>query len=128
MSARKPSRKKQDELIAAEIAKWNEVFKDLSSDKKEVASRLIEQAAFMKITLDILKVNIQLDGATYWFEQGKQRMLVENPAQKSYNTMINRYTTVCNSLFNLLPKGEGDGDGKEKEDDLDKLLNRRNEK
>ena len=125
MSLRKPSRKKQDEKIAEEIAKWNEVFKDISDDKKEVASRLIEQAAIMKVTLDILKVNIQLDGATYWFEQGKQKMLVENPAQKSYNTMINRYTTVCNSLFNLLPKGNDTNDD---DDPLDELLNRRNAK
>lgn len=124
MSLRKPSRKKQDELIAAEIEKWNEVFKDISDDKKEVASRLIEQAAFMKVTLDILKVNIQLDGATYWFEQGKQKMIVEHPAQKSYNTMINRYTTVCNSLFNLLPKGNEQGDNED--DKLDELLARRN--
>ena len=125
MSLRKPSRKKQDELIAEEIAKWNELFSEISEDKKEAAQRLIEQAAFMKITLDILKVNIQLDGATYWFEQGKQKMLVENPAQKSYNTMINRYTTVCNSLFNLLPKGNDTNDD---DDDLEVLLNRRNTK
>ena len=124
MSLRKPSRKKQDELIAEEITKWNELFSEISEDKKEAAQRLIEQAAFMKVTLDILKVNIQLDGATYWFEQGKQKMLVENPAQKSYNTMINRYTTVCNSLFNLLPKGNDTND----DDDLEVLLNRRNTK
>lgn len=123
MSLRKPSRKKQDELIAEEIEKWNEVFKDISDDKKEVASRLIEQAAFMKITLDILKVNIQLDGATYLFEQGKQKMIIEHPAQKSYNTMINRYTTVCNSLFNLLPKGNDNND--DEDDKLAELLNRR---
>lgn len=123
MSSRKPSRKKQDELIAEEIAKWNEVFAGISDDKKEVASRLIEQAAFMKITLDILKVNIQLDGATYLFEQGKQKMIIEHPAQKSYNTMINRYTTVCNSLFNLLPKGNDSND--DEDDKLAELLNRR---
>ena len=121
MSARKPSRKKQDELIAAEIEKWHEVFKDISSDKKEVARRLIEQAAFMKVTLDILKVNIQLDGATYLFRQGKQEMIIENPAQKSYNTMINRYTTVCNSLFNLLPKEVA----QEKDDGFEEFLMRR---
>lgn len=104
MSLRKPSRKKQDEVINEEIEKWNEVFLHLEDDKKQVADKLIEQAAFMKVTLSILKVNIQLDGPTYWMKQGKQEMLVENPAQKSYNTMINRYTATCNALFNLLPK------------------------
>ena len=104
MSLRKPTRKKQDELIAEEIKKWDKVFKDISDDKKQVAKRLIEQVAFMKITLDILKVNIQLDGPTYKFKQGKQEMIIENPAQKSYIAMMNRYTAACNALFNLLPK------------------------
>lgn len=122
MSMRKPSRKKQEELIAEEIAKWNEVFAGLPEDKRQVANRLIEQAAFMKITLDILKVNIQLDGATYLFEQGKQKMIVEHPAQKSYNTMINRYTAACNSLFNILPKGN---DGGDKDDGFDEFLMKR---
>lgn len=106
MSLRKPSRKKQEEIITEEIEKWNEVFLFLEADKKQVAEKLIEQAAFMKVTLGILKVNIQLDGPTYWMKQGKQEMLVENPAQKSYNTMINRYTATCNALFNLLPKDD----------------------
>lgn len=121
MSLRKPTRKKQDELIAEEVEKWNEVFKNISDDKKQVASRLIEQVAFMKITLDILKINIQLDGATYWFEQGKQKMIVEHPAQKSYNTMINRYTAACNALFNLLPKESNT----ETDDGFEAFVNRR---
>lgn len=112
ITQRKPSRKLQNELKEIEVEKWNKVFAEISDEKKEVAQRLIEEAAFMKITLDILKVRIQLDGPTYDFKQGKQEMIVENPAQKSYNTMINRYTTLCNSLFNLLPK-----DGPKEEDD-----------
>lgn len=121
ITQRKPSRKLQNELKDIEIKKWEKVFEEISEDKKEVARRLIEEAAFMKITLDILKVRIQLDGPTYEFKQGKQEMIVENPAQKSYNTMINRYTTVCNSLFNLLPK-----DGPKEEDDgFDEFVNRR---
>src|SRR5699024_1742469 len=62
ITQRKPSRKLQNELKEIEITKWNKLFRDISSDKKEVADRLIEEAAFMKITLDILKVRIQLDG------------------------------------------------------------------
>lgn len=96
--------KKQDELIAAEIAKLQEIFKDISEDKQKVAKRLIERVAFMTITLEILEDNIKAKGPTYLFKQGNQKMYVENPAQKSYNTMINRYTAAYEKLFNLLPK------------------------
>ena len=100
----KLSKKKQNELIDAEIKRMMELFKDISEDKKELVIRLIERVAFMTITLQILEDDIKSKGPTYKFEQGKQKMIVENPAQKSYNTMINRYTTAVEKLMSLLPK------------------------
>jgi hypothetical protein len=100
----KLSKKKQDELIQKEIERFNDIFKDLSEDKKNVALRLIERVSFMTITLEILEDNIKTRGPTYLFKQGSQQMLIENPAQKSYNAMINRYTSAYEKLFHLLPK------------------------
>lgn len=100
----KKSKAKQDELIAQEINRWNNIFKDISHDKKDAAARLIERVAFMTITLEILEEDIKTKGPTYKFENGSQVMIIENPSQKSYNTMINRYTAACDKLFNLLPK------------------------
>ena len=100
----KLSKAKQDELIKQEINRWNIIFKDISEDKKEAAARLIERVAFMTITLEILEEDIKAKGPTYKFENGSQVMFVENPSQKSYNTMINRYTAACDKLFSLLPK------------------------
>lgn len=104
---------KQNDLIAEEKQKLNSLFNEISDDKKKVASRLIDRVAFMTITLQILEDDIKDKGPTYLFENGKQKMFVENPSQKSYNTMINRYTASCKELFNLLPKG------KQKDDDDD---------
>lgn len=100
----KLSKKKQDELIKKEIEKLEEIFKDLSEDKKRVARDLIERVAFMTVTLRILEDEIKTKGPIYDFVQGKQKMRIESPAQKSYNTMINRYTAAYKELFNLLPK------------------------
>lgn len=111
----------QDKLIKKEIKRWNDVFKDLSADKKEVASRLVERAAFMSVTLKILEDDIKFKGPTYKFEQGVQKMYVENPSQKSYNTMINRYTATCSALFNLLPKEVA----QEQDDGFDTFIGRR---
>lgn len=100
----KLSAKKQNELIASEIEKLEAIFSDISEEKQKVAKRLIERVAFMTITLQILEDDIKTKGPTYKFEQGAQKMVVENPSQKSYNTMINRYTAAYDKLFNLLPK------------------------
>lgn len=106
----KLSAKKQDELIRAEIDKLRAAFSDISEDKREVAERLIERVAFMTITLQILEDDIKRKGPTYKFEQGSQKMYVENPSQKSYNTMINRYTAAYGKLFDLLPEDKRDVD------------------
>jgi hypothetical protein len=100
----KLSKQKQDEMIVAEIERWNEIFKKTSEDKRDAAVRLIERVAFMTITLQILEDDIKRKGPTYKFENGAQKMYVENPSQKSYNTMVNRYTAACDKLFNLLPR------------------------
>lgn len=100
----KLSKKKQDELISQEIERLTNICKDLSDEKREAAKELIERIAFMTVTLEILEDSIKVKGPTYLFKQGAQQMIIENPAQKSYNSMINRYTTAYDKLFNLLPK------------------------
>lgn len=111
--------KKQNEMIAAEKEKLMQIFDEISDDKKEVAERLIDRVAFMTITLQILEEDIKSKGPTYKFEQGSQKMFVENPSQKSYNTMINRYTASCGKLFDLL----GDDGEREKDDGFESFVN-----
>lgn len=107
----KPSKKVQDKMVAAEIERLNGIFVDLPQNKKDVAKELIERIAFMTIQLKILEDTIKTKGPTYQFKNGSQQMLVENPAQKSYNTTMNRYTAAYNILFNLLDDMEVDDDG-----------------
>lgn len=107
----KPSRKKQDEMVAKEIERLNDIFEELPQNKKDVAKELIERVAFMTIQLRILEDTIKSKGPTYLFKNGSQKMLIENPAQKSYNTTMNRYTAAYNVLFNLLNHIKDDGNG-----------------
>jgi len=102
----KLSKKKQEELIAKEANRLHTIFLGLPDDKREVAKELIERVAFMTIQLKILEDTIKTKGPTYTFVNGSQRMLIENPAQKSYNNTMNRYTAAYDKLFNLLEKME----------------------
>lgn len=110
---------KQDEKIDVEIARLYGLFEGLSDDKKAVAKKLIERVAFMTITLELLEDDIKKRGPTIKFKNGKQQMVVENPSQKSYNTMINRYTTAYEKLINLLPQKQEVLDD---EDDFDDFV------
>jgi hypothetical protein len=112
--------KKQNELISEETERLQEIFEDISDDKKEVAESLIERVAFMTITLKILEDDIKSKGPTYLFKNGKQEMYVENPSQKSYSTLINRYTAAYGKLFDLLPKDKQN----ELDDGFDSFVNK----
>ncbi|GGJ51077.1 hypothetical protein [Virgibacillus salexigens] len=108
--AKKPSAKNQQELIEKEIDRLNTIFLGLPDSKREVAKELIERIAFMTIQLEILEDTIKTKGPTYMYQNGSQRMLIENPAQKSYNTTMNRYTAAYAKLFDLLAYLDNDKD------------------
>lgn len=117
----KISKKKQDILIDGEINYLMDLVSEIPEEKQGLAQRLIQRVAFMTVTLQILEDDIKTKGPTYLFQQGAQKMIVENPAQKSYNTMINRYTAALDKLIGLLPK-----DAEVVEDDgFDKFINSR---
>lgn len=112
----KPSKKKQDELIAEEVERLTNILIDLPEAHLEVAKELIERIAFMTVQLEVLEDTVKTKGPTYLFKNGSQQMVVENPAQKSYNTMINRYTTAYKEIFNLLNTIEKDNDDEQYDD------------
>lgn len=94
----------KDKIIKKEISKFKKFLKDLPKNKMTAAEGLIQEAAFMRATLQELKATIDEDGPIDIYVQGENEYPREHPAVKSYNTMIQRYTTVCKELFNLLPK------------------------
>lgn len=85
-------------------AELNRIIKQVPEDRRAVASSLVEEIRFMYDTMDDLKEKIREYGTVELFEQGKQRFLRENPAVKSYNTTIQRYSTLYKQLTELLPK------------------------
>ena len=101
--------------IKKEITKLRRLFKNLPKDKQKAAEGLLHEAAFMKATLEETRHIIDQEGILEHFEQGAQKFLREHPATKVYNTMINRYATVCKQLFDMVPDPEA---GKQAEDEL----------
>lgn len=101
------SRKKKvdkDTLVNREINRLTNLFKDIDANKRLTAKGLIEEASFMKATLQELKEMIDEDGPIDEMPQGEYSILREHPALKSYNTMVQRYTNIINQLTNLHPK------------------------
>jgi len=101
--------------IKAELTRLKKVFKDLPEDKRRIVDGLIQEAAFMRATLEETREIIDREGVIELFEQGAQRFLREHPATKVYASFINRYSAVVKQLIDLLPDGEK---GKTEADEL----------
>jgi len=109
------NREEKEAQIKKEIKKLKRLFENLPKDKQRAAEGLIQEAAFMRVTLEEIRHIIDQEGIIEHFEQGAQKFLREHPATKVYNAMINRYATVCKQLFDMMPDPEA---GKQVEDEL----------
>ena len=105
----------KENQIKKEMLKLKRLFKNLPKDKMKAADGLIQEAAFMTVTLEETRHVIDQEGILEKFEQGAQKFLREHPATKVYNTMIQRYATVCKQLFDMIPDPDA---GKQAEDEL----------
>lgn len=95
---------KKEAKIKKEIKKLNNLYASIPENKKELVQGLIENAAFMKVTLEELQLKVNEEGTVITSKNGNGfDVTQEHPAQKSYNTMINRYTAVMSKLAELLP-------------------------
>ena len=94
----------KEKKIKSEISKLNKIFKDLSENKKKLCESLIQNAAFMAVTLEELQATIKEEGPVMRHTNGNGfEVLQEHPAQKTYNTMINRYASVIKQMSDMLP-------------------------
>ena len=94
----------KDKQIKKEIERLRTIFKDIDENKKSTSEGLIEEAAFMRVTLQELKKLIDESGPIDVMPQGDYSILREHPAVKIYTTMIQRYTAMTKQLTDLLPK------------------------
>lgn len=90
--------------IEKELTKMLEPI--LSNEDMQIAQNIISEVAFTKVTLHNLKVDIIEVGSVYEFVNGKQKMLRENPSQKTYNTLLTKYTGSLDALLKLIPRDQ----------------------
>lgn len=93
------------------LAAFRQALEELPESKKYLAEKLFKKIKFMDKTLGELQETIKKSGAVYEGTNGNGfKTVSEHPAQKSYNTMIGKYTTAIKTLNDMLPEGAGGDD------------------
>lgn len=94
----------KDERIEAELARMNEIYSDLPEDTLTILTPLIQNAAFMAVTLQDLQEEINQNGAVETYQNGaNQYGRKQSAAVQAYNAMINRYNDCIKVLSAKMP-------------------------
>lgn len=101
----KKQEKTKEQKIASEKRRLNGIFKELDENVKKTVKSLIEEAAFMAVSLTELQEKINEKGYTEEYQNGANQKGVKKASEvEIYNTMIKNYMAVIKQLTNLLPK------------------------
>lgn len=91
--------------IKKETSRLKKLFKEMPDSKKKMAEKLIDNAAFMSVTLDDLIEDIKLYGVKETYMNGAtQYGFKESIESKTYNTMIKNYMSAIKQLNDILPE------------------------
>ena len=90
-----------------EMARLNEIFKNIDEDKKSIVQGLIENASFMTVQMQHMMERINEEGVTTKYQNGENQWgYKKSPDVETYNAFIKQYTTIIKQLTDLLPKSE----------------------
>ena len=97
--------KKRKSKITKELKKLNEIFNNLDETTKKTIENLIQEAAFMAVTLEETRMIIARDGVIENYQNGEnQKGVKKSSAVEVYDKMVNTYARVIKQLTELLPK------------------------
>ena len=95
----------KNKKVSKETNRLKKLFNDLDENKKKLSKNLIENAAFMSITLEDLKKDIIKYGVKETYVNGKDQFgFKESVESKTYNTMIKNYMNIIKQLNDMLPQ------------------------
>jgi hypothetical protein len=80
------------------------LYAALPANKLEIVTPLIQNAAFLKVTLEDLQTEINSQGCVDTYQNGKAQSGKKASAEISaYNTSLKNYTTIIEKLDKMLP-------------------------
>ena len=95
----------KNKKIKKELNRLKKLFKDLPENKKKMSEKLIDNAAFMSVSLDELKKDIIFYGVKETYVNGKDQFgFKESVESKTYNTTIKNYMAIIKQLNEMLPE------------------------
>ena len=98
----------KDKRIKTEYDRMFRLYAELPDNKLELVRPMIENAAFMKVTLDDLQNVVAAEGMTDEYCNGANQYGKKISANiQAYNQTMKVYTAVIDRLAKMLPASQG---------------------
>ena len=95
----------KEERIEEELKRISVYFAGIKENERAVIEPLLQNSAFMKVTLDDLQSAINAEGVIDYYQNGANQFgLKQSASLQSYNSLVKNYAAVNKTLFSLLPK------------------------
>ena len=108
----KARERQKKKLIAAELTKLEALFSPLGEKEREFLQPLLENAAFMRVTLDELQTEINRTGGVDSYQNGAAQHGVKISANiQAYNALMKTYHALMDKLLLRLPADDRRKDG-----------------
>jgi hypothetical protein len=112
----------KNERINKEKRRLASIFTKLDICNKKAVQSLIDNAAFMAITLQDLQVTINENGVISEYQNGENQWgTKKSPEVEVYNTMVKNHASIIKQLTDLLPRK----DPKPEDDGFESFVNRK---
>ena len=94
----------KEERIRREYRRLAKIYRELPKNRLALVTPLLENAAFMRITLEDLQESINQNGCSDEYKNGENQYGRKAAADlQAYNSLIKNYNTVSDRLEKLLP-------------------------
>ncbi|HGM1414578.1 TPA: hypothetical protein ACKOO3_003761 [Clostridioides difficile] len=104
----------KEKKIKQEVSRLKKNYKDLEKEKVKILDGLVNEAAFLKISLEETREILTKEGLTEIFKQGKQEFERERLQVKIYLNFMKLYSSVMKQLIDIIPSNTK----QEEEDEL----------
>lgn len=106
-TTKKTTKKPRNTRIDYEARRLTKIFANIEKEKLDLCKKLIENAAFMSVSLKDLQKTIQQDGWVEEYQNGaNQKGKKTGSAALLYVKLSNNYRQIIADLVKLLPKSE----------------------
>lgn len=113
----------KEERITKENKRLNIIFRQIPKREKSVIEGLIKRAAYMRVSLEDMELDLDENGFTEEFTQSLNTPSYDRqrPIAQLYNTMNKNYQSIMKQLSDSVPKEPA----KERSDGFEDFVNKR---